>query len=112
MSINERRKYLHKMKLRYWKVKRKLEKGQLLDEMEAISGLHRKSFFHLINGGLSLKQGRRERGKFYGVEVDDAVKVIVRSLDYPGAERLRPNLRWLAEHLTKHSKMESDAETI
>ena len=112
MSINERRKYLHKMKLRYWKVKRKKDKGQLLDEMEAITGLHRKSLIRLINGGLSRKSRRRERGKIYGPEVDDAVRVIARSLDYPCAERLQPNLVWMAKHLTKHGEMGIDAQTL
>jgi len=48
----------------------------------------------------------------YAPEVDDAVRVIARSLDYPCAERLKPNLVWLAEHLTKYNEMEIDAETL
>jgi len=99
------------MKLRYWKAKRKKDKGPLLDEMESITGLHRKSLIRLINGDLSRKSRRIERGKIYGSEVDDAVRVIARSLDYPCAERLKPNLVWIAEHLTKHNEMEIDAET-
>lgn len=112
MTIDERRKYLHKMKIRYWKAKRKNEKGQLLDEMEAVTGLHRKSLIRLINGDLSRKSRRKERGKIYGPEVDDGVRVIARSLDYPCAERLQPNLVWMAEHLTKHGEMEMTAETL
>ncbi len=42
MTINERRKYLRLIKKRYLKAS-KLERGRLLDEMEAITGLHRKS---------------------------------------------------------------------
>lgn len=79
MSIDERRKYLHKMKLRYWKAKKKKVKGQLLDEMEAITGLHRKSLIRLINGDLLRKPRRKESGKIYGPGVDDAVRVIARS---------------------------------
>ena len=112
MSINERRKYLHKMRLRYWKAKRKKEKGQLLDEMEAVTGLHRKSIIRLISGDLSRRPRKKERGRYYGPEVDDAVRVIARSLDYPCAERLKPNLVWMAEHLKKHNEMGIEAETL
>ena len=42
MTINERRKYLGRMKKRYVKASRK-ERGYLLDEMEAVTEMHRKS---------------------------------------------------------------------
>ena len=42
MTIDERRKYLHWMKKRYVKASRK-ERGYLLDEMEAVTEMHRKS---------------------------------------------------------------------
>ena len=52
MTVHERRKYLNKMKQRYRKAKRR-ERGELLDEMEAVLGLHRKSLIRLINGDLT-----------------------------------------------------------
>ena len=42
MTIDERRKYLRKMQERYRQTGRK-ERGLLLDEMEAITELHRKA---------------------------------------------------------------------
>jgi hypothetical protein len=42
MTIDERRKYLRKMKESYRRANRK-ERGQLLDEMETVTELHRKS---------------------------------------------------------------------
>src|SRR6266581_7509767 len=42
MTLNERRKYLKRMKPRYLKASRK-ERGQLLSEMEQVTGMHRKS---------------------------------------------------------------------
>ena len=42
MTLNERRKYLRLIRKRYLKTS-KLERGHLLDEMEAVTGLHRKS---------------------------------------------------------------------
>lgn len=100
------------MRVRYWKAKVKNEKGQLLSEMEAVTGLNRKSIIHFIGGDLSRRLRKRERGRYYGPEVDDAVRVIARSLDYPCAERPKPNLAWMAEHLTKHDEMEIDTETL
>ena len=42
MNIDERRKYLYRMKKRRVKADRK-KRGQLLDEMEAVTELHRKT---------------------------------------------------------------------
>ncbi len=42
MTINKRRRYLCKMWERYRQAS-KNEKGELLDEMEAVTGMHRKS---------------------------------------------------------------------
>lgn len=48
-TIDERFKYLRGMKKRNVDASRK-ERGHLLDEMEAVTGLHRKSLMRLING--------------------------------------------------------------
>jgi hypothetical protein len=75
MTIDERRKYLRTMKKRYIKAARK-ERSRLLDEMEAVTGLHRKSLNRLMNGSLERKPRRKQRGRIYGKEVDDALRVI------------------------------------
>ena len=75
MSINERRKYLRLIKKRYLKAS-KFERGRLLDEMEAITGLHRKSLIRLMSGSLQRKPRHKRRGRTYGPEVDDALRVI------------------------------------
>ena len=41
MTIDESRKYLRKMQKRYAQANRK-ERGRLLDEMEAVTDMHRK----------------------------------------------------------------------
>ena len=105
MTINERRKYLRRMKKRYLKAGRK-ERGQLLDEMEVVTELHRKSLVRLMNSSLERAPRRRQRDRTYGPEVDDALRVIAESMDYICAERLTPNLTWLAQHLAKHGEME------
>lgn len=109
MTVAERRKYLHKMRLRYWQAKKKSERGCLLDEMEAVTGLHRKSLLRLINGDLVRKPRQRQRGKVYGLDVNAAIGTIARSLDYPCAERLKPVLVWTAEHLEAHSELRLEA---
>jgi hypothetical protein len=111
MTINERRKYIHKMWGRY-RLAQKKGKGKLLDEIEAVTGMHRKAIIRLLNGRLSRKKRQRERGREYGVEVSDAVRVIARSLDYPCAERLQPNLVWLAEQLGRHGELRVGAATL
>src|SRR5690606_7343826 len=98
MTVDERRKYLHKIRLRYWRAEGRKERSRLLDEAQAVTGLHRKSLIRLLNGELGRKRRKRERGKRYGPEVDAAIAVIARSLDYPCAERLQPNLVWMARH--------------
>jgi hypothetical protein len=111
MNIDERRKYIHKMWGRY-RQGEKGEKGKLLDEIEAVTGMHRKAIIRLLNGRLSRKKRSRERGKEYGVEVDDTVRVIARSLDYPCAERLQPNLVWMAQHLRMHGELRIGKEVL
>lgn len=92
MSVNERRKYLHKMRIRYWQAESKRAKSALLDEMQSVTNLHRKSVLRLIKGDLARKRRRKQRGKTYGAEVKAVVEKIAHSLGYPCAERLQPNL--------------------
>lgn len=105
MNVNERRKYLHKMRIRYWQAEDKSAKSDLLDEMERVTQLHRKSLLRLINGELARKPRRKQRGKTYGAEVKAVVERIAQSLDYPCAERLQPNLGWLAKQLEAHGEL-------
>jgi len=105
MTIDERRKYLRMMKKRYVKAGRKA-KGQLLDEMEAVTGLERKTLIRLMKGGLARKPRSKQRGRAYGPRVDDALRVIYESSDYICAERLTPSLAWMARHLATYGELE------
>lgn len=111
MSIDERRKYLRINMKRYIKADRK-GRGQLLDEMEAVTELHRKSLIRLMNGSLGRRPRQRQRGRTYGAEVDDALRVIAESLDYVCADRFTPNLVWLAKHLATHGEMEASPSLL
>jgi hypothetical protein len=106
MTIDERLKYLRAMKKRYIKASRP-EKGRLLDEMKAVTGMHRKSLIRHMNGSLERKPRCRQRGESYGPEVDDALRVIHESLDHICADRLTPNLVWMARHLATHGELET-----
>jgi hypothetical protein len=89
MNIDERRKYLRRMKKRYAQATRK-EQGRLLDEMEAVTELHRRSLIRLMNSSLERKARGTQRGRTYGQEVDNALRVIAESWDYICALVLYP----------------------
>jgi hypothetical protein len=104
MTIDERYKYLRKMKTRYLKAGRR-ERGRLLDEMGKVTGLHRKSLIRLLKSSLTRQPRVRQRSKTYKEDVTAVLRVAAASLDYPCAERLTPNLVWLAEHLAEHGEL-------
>ncbi len=88
MSIDERRKYLKLVAVRYARAKRRW-RSELLTEMAVITGLHRKSLIRLM-GMPSLDRAPKRprfRRRKYGAAVGDAVRVVWESLDYVCAER-------------------------
>ena len=111
MTIDERRKYLHQMQKRYRGADRPTRE-QLLDEMEHVTELHRKSLIRLMAGDLERKPRTQQRGRTYGPRVARAVQVIAESLDYPCAERLTPNLMWMANHLAAQGELQVTPEVL
>ena len=109
MTIEERYKYLRMMQKRYEEAGRK-KRGELLVEMEVITQMHRKSLIRLMNGLVIRKKREKQRGKEYGFELEKALKVISKSMDYPCAERLQPNLGWMADQLVRHNELELSEE--
>lgn len=107
MTIDERFKYLRIQYPRYQKADRK-ERSRMLDEMEKITGLDRKTLIrHMARTrqALTRKLRCRQRGRRYGHEVDDALRVILDSYGYLCAERLTPNLVQMATCLASHGEM-------
>ena len=105
MTITERRKYLSRMASRYQQADR-AGRSRLLDEMEALIGLHRKSLLRVLRPGGLVRQPRvQQRGREYGPAVDDALRVIWESLDYVCAERLTPGLVPTAQLLAQHGEL-------
>ncbi len=111
MTINERYKYLQVMQKRYQKANR-ANRSALLDEMETATGLHRKSLLRLLNGKLTRKKRKKQRGRTYGHQVNDALRVILKSFDSICAERLQPNLVWMARHLAYHDELQLNQEVL
>jgi hypothetical protein len=112
MTVNERRKYLARMRHRYEKAGRK-ERSQLLDEMREVTGMHRKSLIRLLAlPDLSRKPRRKQRGREYRPDVDDTIRVISESLDYVCAERLTPALAGMALHLSKFGEVRATPSLI
>jgi hypothetical protein len=104
MTINERFKYLRLVQKQYVKADR-LERGRLLDDMESMTGFHRKTLIRLMSSRLERKPRRKQRGPSYGPEVDHALSVISESHDYICAERLQPTLVGMAAHLIRHGEI-------
>lgn len=111
MNIHERLKYLRILRPRYMAASRK-ERGQLLTVMEEATGLHRKSLIRLLGGDLERHPRQQERKPTYGADVTAALRVIAESCDYICAERLTPNLVWMAQHLEAHEELQLSPELL
>lgn len=99
MTIDERRKYVKLMAVRYQKGTRH-ERSQLLTEMTQVTKMHRKHLIRLLNGAsLERKKRQTPRKRTYDLEVERVVLRVWESLDYICAERLTPSLVKTANHL-------------
>ena len=112
MTLAERRKYLGRVRPRYLLADR-AEQSRLLDEMEAVTGMHRKSLLRLLHAPTLARRPRTTpRPKTYGARVEDAIRVIWESLDYICAERLTPALPTTAEALIQHGELALSDEVL
>jgi len=111
MTIDERYKYLRIRQKKYRKGGR-LERTRMLDEMEQVTGLHRKTLIRHMRGRIERKRRKRQRGRVYGSAVDDALRVISESHDYICAERLTSNLVGMAQHLAAHQELTLNATLL
>jgi hypothetical protein len=104
MTIDERLKYLRRVQKRYRQADRQT-RGRLLDEMQAVTDLERKPLIRLMASTLERHPRQRQRGCTYDAGVDDALRVISQTLDHISAERLTPNLVWIAQTLAAHGEL-------
>lgn len=111
MTIDERYKYLRKMRPHYLKATGQ-KRSELLDEMERVTDLHRKSLIRLLKKVPQRQKRVRERERTYKSDVDDALRVISESYDYVCGERLQPNLVWMAHQLAQHGELETTPQLL
>lgn len=111
MTIDERYKYLRKMRPYYLKASGQ-KRSELLDEMERVTELHRKSLIRLLKKIPQRQKRQRERERTYKSDVDDALGVISESYDYVCGERLQPNLVWMAQQLAQHGELETTPQLL
>jgi hypothetical protein len=111
MTVDERYKYLRKMHQRYQQGNR-TERARLLDEMVAVTGLHRKYLCTLMNKpvGPARRTRTRQRSRVYRAKVDDALRVIGETLDWVCAQRMTPALLETARLLAHHGELSLDDE--
>lgn len=110
LDINERFKLLRKAQGEYRKANR-AKRAQILDQLQAYTGLTRKSLIRRLNASCERHPRRTQRGRAYGAAVDDALRVIAEAYDHICAERLQPNLVAMAEQLARHGELVLD-ETL
>ena len=100
MNIDERYKYLRIQQPRYAQAQTRRAKQELLDEMESVTGLHRKYLIQLMQQDTLQRHPRsRERDKTYGPDVDAVLAVVWEALDYICPQRVKPVLVFTAEQL-------------
>ena len=105
MTLDEVYKYLRLMKPRYLQADR-AGKSALLDEMEMVTGRHRKSLIRRLRRSVQRRPRAHERERTYKADIDLALRRIWESYDYICAERLQPNLVSLAQQLAAHGELE------
>lgn len=112
MTVDERYKYLRRLHPRFDPAGRR-ERGDLLDEAEAVTGLHRKYLSTLLNrAGPVRKPRKRQRGRKYGFEVRQVVRTVADALDWICAERLQPTLAKTALHLAGFGELVVSEEVL
>ena len=109
LSIDERLKLLRRQREAYRQAD-KAEKGRMLDTLQEMLGLRRETIIRRLNGRCERKRRRRQRGRAYGPEVDDALRVIHEAYDGICAERLTPNLPAYAAKLAVHGHLRLSPE--
>ena len=100
MDIDQRFNYLDIQYDRYKEANRK-EKSRLLAEMIEVTGMNRKTIIRHMRKRPVRQTRRRQRGCVYGAKVQDAIHLVAEALDYPCAERLKPQLPCMADHLAE-----------
>ena len=83
------------------------ERGHILDEFTAVTGLHRKHAVRLLRGGASIKRcGPRPGRRVYDVAVREALVVVWEASDRVCGKRLRPLVPLLIDAMERHGHLQ------
>ena len=111
MNRESIREYVARQRDRYEKADR-TEKGTMLDEVEAVTGYHRKSAVRLVSvRSREAKGGRVGRPVEYGAEVASAAREVHEAAGGIGARRLHLFVGEMASRLAAFGELEMTAET-
>jgi len=90
----------------------RVEKGLLLDEVVAVTGLHRKAAIRLLRRAARAPTARSRAGRprIYGLAVAQAVEVLWQATGYIGPHRLHPFVPELLDRLTRDAELSLPAE--
>jgi len=94
-----------------YRVANRREKGALLSEMAAVTGMHIKSLTRAMRSPPRRRPREKQRSRTYGPEVDDLIRAVDRALDHPCRERLQPILPYLVDHLCVLGLVRCDPQT-
>lgn len=111
MSLPARREYLKVMHERYLKARSRKEKTNIIAEVMATLGYHRKYAITVLRHPPSreTKPIKRHRKQKY-LDVLPVIRLVWETLDYPCAERLKPVLLETAELLAAHGELSLSEE--
>ncbi len=85
----------------------RVERGRILDEFAAVTGLHRKHAMRLLRGGTRvLRCSPRPGRRVYDVAVREALIVVWEASDRVCGKRLRPLVPLLIEAMERHRHLQ------
>ena len=110
ISMATRDELVAALAVRYATSDRK-ERGRILDEFAAVSGLHRKHAMRLLRAGKTgQRSGPRPARRLYNDAVREALIVIWEASDRVCGKRLRPLVPILVEAMERHGHLQLVAE--
>lgn len=104
LDLDERLKVLRNKQDAYWRAS-KAEKGRLLDLLEEVTRLDRKTIIRHLRDSCARRPRAKQRGRTYGADVARVVEQLDEAYDRPCAERLQPNLIPYAQKLVAHGHL-------
>ena len=110
MSKKGKRELVGRLRSRYLQARRN-EKTKILDELVAVTGLHRKSAIRALRRGYQGQRERRGRKRIYTGSVVAALVKVWRVCGCICGKRLQPFMPEMVEVLERHEELVLDEQT-